>query len=233
MIRLMWSQPSPIPITQWVIAVGSLGSALIALALGLGLKEWISRPRIRLILRNPRLPEEVTDRVITRRIDSGETAAFVRLRVDNRGRSTARNVALRLLQTHTWDARAGRWLRVRPELDGWLLQPSNQFANELHTMDIYPYTDRVVDLVSVATPVPDQADLHIEITHPWPPHRANVLSPGVWQLQLLVCGDNIVARQYFVMISFDGHVSRLDDPTFWEHITVTGPSTKPIPLSER
>jgi hypothetical protein len=37
--------------TQWIIAVGSVGSALVALALGFGLEEWIVRPRVTLLLR--------------------------------------------------------------------------------------------------------------------------------------------------------------------------------------
>jgi hypothetical protein len=32
---------SAVDTTQWIIAIGSLGSALIALALGLGLRDWI------------------------------------------------------------------------------------------------------------------------------------------------------------------------------------------------
>jgi hypothetical protein len=38
--------------TRWIIAIGSLGSALIALALALGLKDWFYRPQLRLVLRH-------------------------------------------------------------------------------------------------------------------------------------------------------------------------------------
>jgi hypothetical protein len=48
--------------TQWIIAMGSLGSALIALALGLGLRDWVVRPRVRLLLRHATDPEEISDR---------------------------------------------------------------------------------------------------------------------------------------------------------------------------
>jgi hypothetical protein len=61
--------------TQWIIAIGSLGSALVALALGLGLRDWVVRPRVRLLLRHAGDPEEISDRVVTKRLVSGETAA--------------------------------------------------------------------------------------------------------------------------------------------------------------
>src|SRR5690606_38215424 len=116
--------------TQWIIAVGSLGSALIALALALGLREWVVRPRVGLVLRDASDPEEISDRVVTKRLTGGEVGAFVRVRLDNRGRSTARNVGVRLLKTHRWDPERRDWIRARPELDGRLLQPSNQLPSE-------------------------------------------------------------------------------------------------------
>jgi hypothetical protein len=88
-----------------------MASALLALALALGLKEWIFRPRVRLLLRHQTEPEEISDRVVTKRLETAETGAFVRLRVDNRGRSTARRVGVRVLQVHTWDEQGGRWMR--------------------------------------------------------------------------------------------------------------------------
>src|SRR5262249_42933210 len=135
--------------TQWIIAVASLASALIALALAFGLKEWVFRPRVRLLLRHEAMPDEVSDRVLTKRIDTGEPAAFVRLRLDNSGRSTARNVGVRVLQVHRWDVDRQVWLRARPELDGRLLQPSNQLPSEPDLVDVFPSSDRIVDLVSV------------------------------------------------------------------------------------
>ena len=131
--------------TQWLIAIGSLSSALVALALAFGLKEWIFRPRVTLLLRHRSSPDEVSDRIVTKRIDTGDNAAFVRLRLDNRGRSTARNVGVRVLQVHGWDATRRDWIRARPELDGRLLQPSNQLPDEPDTVDIFPSSDRIVD----------------------------------------------------------------------------------------
>ena len=47
--------------TQWIIAAGSIGSALIALALALGLKEWVFRPQVRLLVRHGSNPDENSD----------------------------------------------------------------------------------------------------------------------------------------------------------------------------
>lgn len=213
--------------TQWIIAMGSLGSALIALALGLGLRDWVVRPRVRLVLRHATDPEEISDRIVTKRVGSGDTAAFVRLRVDNRGRSTARNVAVRVLKLHRWDPVGAEWIRSRPELDGRLLQPSNHLASEPDLLDVFPYTDRIVDLASIdLARVSDGVNpLCIEISHPWPPNEANFLEPAVWRLELLVCGDNIKPERTFVTISFDGAWPQAasESPAIWEHFLIDGP----------
>jgi hypothetical protein len=216
---------------EWFIASASVASALLALALALGLKEWIFRPRVQLVLRHRSRPEEISDRVVTKRLETGETAAFVRLRVDNRGRSTAQRVGVRVLQLHRWDQSRAAWLRVRPEVDGRLLQPSNQVAGEPDTVDVFPNSDRIVDLVSVGC-APEENSPHplvVEIGRPWPPNGANVLEPGTWCLELLVCGDNIDAQRYFVTVSFDGNWPEPDGPAIWEHFRVEGPSLQPIP----
>lgn len=209
--------------TQWIIAIGSLGSALIALALGFGLKDGVFRPRVRLVLRDP---EEISDRVVTKRLATGETAAFVRLRLDNRGRSTARNVAARVLRLHRWDPRTGEWIRSRPELDGRLLQPSNHLDSEPDLVDVFPFTDRIVDLASVdLTRVSDGAHpIFVEISRPWPPNEANALEPATWRLELLACGDNITPQRSFVTLSFDGTWPQPGSPAIWEHFLVDGPS---------
>jgi hypothetical protein len=210
--------------TQWIIAAGSLGSALVALALGLGLRDWIYRPRVRLLLRSEFDPEQISDRVVTKRLESGETAAFVRLRVDNHGRSTARNVAVRILKLHGWDGH--RWIRSRPELDGRLLQPSNRVATEPELLDVFPHSDRIVDLASVVSN--GTGSMFVEITRPWPPNEANVLEPGAWRLELLLCGDNIKPERSFVTLSFDGEWPHPESTAIWEHFLVHGPSPETV-----
>ena len=228
---------------EWFIAVGSLGSALLALALALGLKESIFRPRVTLLLRHrPRgglpllehtSPDDVSDRVITNRIDTGEPVAIVRMRVNNRGRSTAQRVAVRVLQVHRWDESRGRWMRARPELDGRLLQPSNQLPSDrdLEVVDVFPDSDRIVDLASVGygSETDNRSPVFVEIGRPWPHNRANVLDTGAWRLDLMVCGDNISARRYFVTVSFDGSCLKLESPDIWQHFLVEGPTLRATP----
>ncbi|HET6614929.1 MAG TPA: hypothetical protein VFH62_03490 [Dehalococcoidia bacterium] len=209
-------------------------SAALALALGLGLKEWIARPRVTLILRHRSRPAEVSDRVVTRRMDTGETAAFVRLRVDNRGRSTARRVGVRVLQVHHYDDREDAWIRTTPELDGRLLQPSNQLpdAQSLDTLDVFPSSDGIVDLASVNCDAGSAGFgcISVEIGYPRPRNGANLLEPGTWQLDLLVSGDNITAKRYFVVLSFDGATPGLNSAEIWDHFRIDGPSTHREPL---
>jgi hypothetical protein len=209
--------------TQWIIAIRSLGSALVALALGL--RDWFIRPRVRLVLRHASDPEESSDRIVTKRLESGETAAFVRLRLDNRGRSTARNVGVRVLKVHRWDPASGEWVRSRPELDGRLLQPSNQLANEPYLVDVFPHSDRIVDLASIGYDRGPEgtSPIFVEISHPWPPNEANVLEPATWRLELLVVGDNISPERSFVTLSFDGTWPRPESLAIWEHFLVQGP----------
>lgn len=211
--------------TQWIIAVGSISSALVALALALGLKDWIVRPRIRLVLRDPSQPDEISDRVVTTRMETGDLGAFVRVRLDNAGRSTARNVCVRVLKMHQWDADSAVWIRARPELDGRLLQPSNQLSMEPNLVDVFPHSDRIVDLASVdldrATNA--KAPLFIEISHPWPPNEANALEPGTWRLELMVCGDNVRAERTFITVAFDGTWPDADSAAIWDHFQVAGP----------
>jgi hypothetical protein len=215
----------------WVIAIGSIASAVLALSLALGLKEWIDRPRVKLI---SHWPDEFRDRIVTNRIVGGEPAAFVRLRLRNEGRSTARHVAVRLLEVDRWDPVRALWRRAQPELDGRLLQPSNELPMEhgLETVDVYPSSDRIVDLASVGCGPDDGGarPVFVEIGHPWPPNRANELVPGIWRLELLVCGDNIIkAQRYFVTLSFDGCApERPESSDIWDHFLINGPSLHAI-----
>jgi hypothetical protein len=215
---------------QWFIAFASTTSVLLALGLTFGLKEWIFGPRLRLLYRHEANLDETSDCVVTERIDADQTAAFVRLRIDNQGRSTARRVAVRVIRVHYWDASRARWLGARPELDGRTLQPSNQLPDEPDTVDVFPKSDRIVDLASVNFGVDDgcPSPIFVEIGRPWPPRKANALGPGIWRLELLVCGDNFSALRYRVTLAFDGDWTDLDTPEIWDHFRIDGPSRDAI-----
>lgn len=163
----------------WINAAASWGSAILALALALGLREWIHRPRVHLILHGQQRPGEFGDRVVTKRVGTGRTTAFVRLRLVNRGRSTARRVGIRVLRIHSWDEDCRQWRRVRPELDGRLLEPSNQLSDEAGTVDVFPHSDRIIDLVSVGGGLDDDgpSPVIVEIGQPRPPTRLTPSAP--------------------------------------------------------
>ena len=85
-------------------------------------------------------------------------------------------------------------------------------------------------------PDPDGcAFLFIEVAYPWPPNQANRLEAGTWQLELLLCGDNVAARAYFVTISYDGFVPEPPDQAMWDHFVIEGPwpQMEPRPTATR
>jgi hypothetical protein len=92
-------------------------------------------------------------------------------------------------------------------------------------LDVFPYSDRIVDLASVdqGRASEGKSPVFVEISHPRPPNEANILEPATWQLELLVVGDNISPERSFVTLSFDGHWPPWDSPTIWEHFLVRGP----------
>jgi hypothetical protein len=97
-------------------------------------------------------------------------------------------------------------------------------------VDVFPYSDRIVDLASVDH---DRASegrraIFVEISHPWPPNEANILEPATSQLELLVVGDNIRPERSFVTLSYGGQWPHLDDPTISKHFVVDGPHPEPL-----
>ncbi len=186
------------------------------------------RPKVRLVLGQEPNPAENSDRIVTKRLRNGETAAYVRVRVVNDGRTTARNVAVNILRVDRWDPERREWIRSRPELDGRPLQPSNQLENQPDLVDVFPHTDRILDLASIdLAPSSNGADrIFIEISQPWPPNEANVLEPATWRLELLVCGDNISPSRSFVTLSLDASSPQTNGEAIWDHFVVRGPATE-------
>jgi hypothetical protein len=101
-------------------------------------------------------------------------------------------------------------------------------AVEAGQVDVFPYSDRIVDLASVdlAQASNGASPIFVEISHPWPPNKANALEPATWRLELLVCGDNITAERSFVTLSFDGTWPHPESAAIWEHFVVQGPSSE-------
>ena len=132
---------------------------------------------------------------------------------------------MNILRVHRWDPVRAEWIRSRPELDGRALQPSNHLEHQPDLVDVFPHTDRIVDLASVdLTPSPDEANpIFVEVTQPWPPNEANVLDAAMWRLELLVCGDNIKPERSFFSLSLDGSWPQADSAGIWDHFAVQGP----------
>jgi hypothetical protein len=76
----------------------------------------------------------------------------------------------RRLRVHHCDPDTGAWIPSRPELDGRLLQPSDQLASQPDLVDVFPHTNRIVGLAWVDFErVADGASpIYVEISHPWP-----------------------------------------------------------------
>ena len=60
----------PIPVTQWFIGLRGDRSVARARSEGVG----VPHPRLQLILRHPTRPDEISDRVVTKRITTGEAS---------------------------------------------------------------------------------------------------------------------------------------------------------------
>ena len=186
------------------------------------------RPKVRLVLGQEPNPAENSDRIVTKRLRNGETAAYVRVRVVNDGRTTARNVAVNILRVDRWDPERREWIRSRPELDGRPLQPSNQLENQPDLVDVFPHTHRILDLSSIdLAPSSNGADrIFVEISQPRPPNEANVQESATWRLELLVCGDN----SHAVTILRDALARR--DLVTVERRGDLGPLRRPGPANE-
>src|SRR6516165_7514967 len=101
------------------------------------------------------------------------SGAFVRVRLDNRGRSKVRNAGRRLLKMHRWDRDSAKWIRARPELDASCSRRTNSRPSPTWSTSS-PHSDRLIDLASVdrARVADRQPALYIEIGHPWAPNEA-------------------------------------------------------------
>jgi hypothetical protein len=129
-------------VATWLTAVGTITATILALAFGLGARDWWRRPRLRLVFD----PEAPADRVTVHTV-GGAPAAYARLRVVNEGHSAAKRVQVTLTGVATWTARPGQWLSGRFDLHGralvWSKSPGQATA-----VDIPPDGERYVDLIA-------------------------------------------------------------------------------------
>jgi hypothetical protein len=205
----------------WLSVLGTLGALLVALALGLGLGDWARRPK--LVLHSDR--DNPSDRVVTPDLE-GRDVGFLRIRVENRGRSTARDVQLSVGSVDQWVERTNRWRRVRPELDG---RPLKWGGSAQPILDVPPNVERPVDLLAITRDLAHQGaiPMTIFIQGEPPANRANDLPPGGWRIRLMLSADNSRAELYEVSVMFDGTwpAERVDQ--IWDAVVVRGPDRTP------
>ena len=210
-------------VATWLTAVGTIAASVLALAFGLGLREWRQRPRLRLVFD----PEADADRV-TVPTAGGFPSAWVRLRVVNEGRTAAKNVQVVVTGVSTWAGNRGHWVRGKFDLHGravvWSNSPSRAVA-----VDIPPGGERYVDLVAIPRDWQNQGMIHmtLQIGPPPPVSQSERLSPGSWQLALELSADNVSAVTRHVSVTFNGLWP--DDPPerIWNEIAVAAPGATP------
>jgi hypothetical protein len=206
--------------TAWLTAIGTIGAAVVALALGLGFKEWVFRPRLRIRFS----PGSISDQVVTGTV-GGEPAGYIRLHVGNDGRASANRVRVSLLQVERWDDERG-WEHAKPEIDGADLVWSNRSEEPL---DIPPRSERPLDLFAIVRDWDAQGDMPmaLQIGSKVPANRADQLSPGAWRVKLEASADNASPQTCYVAFRFDGAWPGGAPAAIWRAVTVRGPSTRP------
>ena len=202
----------------WLSVLGTLGASVIALALGLGLGDWARRPK--LVLHSDR--GNPSDRVVTLNLE-GQEVGFLRLRVENTGRSTARDVQVSVGSVDQWVDEPGRWLRTRPELDG---RPLKWGGSSESTVDVPPRVERPVDLLAITRDPARQGDLpmSIYIQGEPPANLANDLPPGSWGIRLMLSADNCTAVLYEVRVLFEGTWPAEPLDRIWDAVVMQGPA---------
>jgi hypothetical protein len=205
----------------WVTALATVAAVLVALLLGLGLADWLRRPKLRL----ESSPDNPSDRVTTATTRGGP-AAYLRARVVNHGRTAAKNVSVAVLAAETPVGTSVLWRRPKPELDGRALAWSN--LEHTAAVNIAPGVERYVDVISIVRDLgrwpQGEIPTRVEIKDPPPANQAEWLAPGTWRLRLEVSAENVSAVEWDVAVHFPGVWPQ--DPPYrvWEVIGVEGPA---------
>lgn len=207
----------------WLTAVGTVAASVLALAFGLGLREWWQRPRLRLIFD----PDADADRVTVATV-GGSYSAWVRLRVVNDGRTAAKNVQVTITGVTTWAGRPGHWLRGKFDLHGRALVWSNS-PGQATAVDIPPSGERYVDVVAIPRDWDHQGaiEMMLQIGQFAPAAHSERLSPGSWQFALELSADNVGAVTRHVAVTFNGVWPDNPPERIWDEIAVAPPSLTP------
>jgi hypothetical protein len=210
-------------VATWLTAIGTIAASVLALAFGLGLRDWWQRPRLRLVFD----PAADADRV-TVPTAGGSYSAWVRLRVANEGHTAAKNVQVTITGVSTWAGRPGRWVRGKFDLHGRALVWSNS-PRQAVAVDIPPGGERYVDLVAIPRDWQNQGmiEMTLQIGPPPPASQSGRLSPGSWQFALELSADNLSAVTRHVGVTFNGVWPDNPPDRIWNEIAVAQPASTP------
>jgi hypothetical protein len=235
---------------DWVRALGSFAAAIVALLLGLGLRDWVYRPKLVLSSND----SDPSARIVMRLAD-GKQGGWCRVRVANNGKATARNVRARILsiERHTDDG----WILERAELDARSLGWANTPANEI--VDIPADTSRPLDLLAVQRAPETLSDAMMTITisagaafptivgaltsehgrnqtfvaqSPDTPTSGGhqITEAGSWRLGIVLAGDNVKAEAFYFRIGFsaDWWDPEAGAGYLWSRtVKIDGPTSEP------
>jgi hypothetical protein len=209
---------------EWVSAIATIAAVVLALLLGLGLKDWLIRPSLKLTSAD----DDPSSRMAFPFSD-GRVGGWARIQVSNEGRAPARGIHVRIGSIERWDGEA--WVRERAELDARALAWAHVPAGV--PVDIPPGSTQPLDLISI-----HQGDdagtafMRLEISdyiNSAPSSGGHLfLEAGSWRLELVHDGDNVEATRHYVTIGFSAEWWDPGSGKLWTHSAViSGPRSSP------
>jgi hypothetical protein len=146
-------------VADWMTAIGTVGATIVAIALGLGIREWLARPRIAARLRQGTDASLVLIGAVKfpgiGAAPMQDRAAYLRLYVGNEGRSSASKVRVGLLRIEIWSAERSLWEECKPELEGREFAWSNSHPQSTETQ-LAKKSERPLDILAIPREKPEK-----------------------------------------------------------------------------
>jgi hypothetical protein len=224
-------------VADWMTAVGTVGATIVAIALGLGLRERLLRPRIVAKLRRSTDSSLVLIGAVTfpgiGAAPMEDRVAYLRLYVRNEGRSSASKVRVALLRIEVWSAERSRWEECKPELEGREFVWSNSHPQSTETQ-LAKKSERPLDILAIPREKPEKGGrpMMLQIGGPPPVSEAHWLIPGAWRLTLELSADGAPTTTTYTAVRYEGGWPQYKQPPaererLWDFVRVEGPSNSP------
>ncbi len=213
---------------EWLTAIGTVGTAMLALLLAAG--DWIQRLFVHPKLHTDAIVEAPSAQKImwrsTAGIDLGEVWYF-RLRITNRGKAAARDVQVFLANVD--EANNGKLTPVKEFLPMFLKWSNTDMVT---TPTLWPDMPRFCDLVHITDPEIKQnfkedlpgvrqlrgvLALDLEVR---PNRRGHLLEPGSYQFELKIAAKNSRPQTVKIQVNFDG-LWYPDEEEMFKHFRMT------------